>query len=593
MLNILLQKEKTYYKIINLLVVLFALSGLLGICFFINIEWVNNHLLSARSISSQMIFYIQYFRIYSLEILITLLAFSSPAIFISRERYLLIWNRIQPYFQHWWPVLLLLLLFIPLLFYPKIVYPLPYGYGGLYALFSETLAKNSFILPSLVPYYGPGGIPFAYPPLAFYLMGFITKIFSMSSLNYMRFFPSIFMLGNLLAVYFLARDLGFRKVGAFCAAFLFQTSIWNYSYHFGAEGVVRGLAFNFTLWGFIFLNRSFKGNSRKTCIIAAILFGMTILTHLNYAVFWGVLTISLFIVSPKEDLLNRFGRILLVGAGGLFIAAPWIITIIHNFGLQVFQNAARTHGATIIFELVSQPNLIASRILNPMILTEYPMFEILAVIGFFVQIIRKRFFIPVWSVLTILIIGEYFHLLSISNAFLAGLVLEDVLEFIHRQLKQAPWKTILSYGAIGSILLICIWSSYPSMVYAPSLTNDLINTAVKINEITPPSAKYLLISSDLADMEWFTYFAKREPIVSAFGSEWVGKYYQQQGYISKIQECNQLKDTLGCVLEFVKFQGLEPDVIIVKSSGIIIPPTNWLQIETTSSNYKIILPLKQ
>jgi hypothetical protein len=59
----------------------------------------------------------------------------------------------------------------------------PMGYAGLYNEISDAILENSFFLPMRIPYYGPNGIPFAYPPLAFYLEALITKLANMSVLN--------------------------------------------------------------------------------------------------------------------------------------------------------------------------------------------------------------------------------------------------------------------------------------------------------------------------------------------------------------------------------------------------------------------------
>jgi hypothetical protein len=89
-------------------------------------------------------------------------------------------------------VALILLLCAPLYFYNAIMWPMPKGFAGLYALFAETLANNRYRLLVNVPYYGPGGIPFVYPPLAIYLMAFLTNELHIAPLDYLRFVPAIF-----------------------------------------------------------------------------------------------------------------------------------------------------------------------------------------------------------------------------------------------------------------------------------------------------------------------------------------------------------------------------------------------------------------
>ena len=53
----------------------------------------------------------------------------------------------------------------------------PFRLGGLFVEFSEQIAQNGFRFPVTIPYYSEGGIPFAYPPLGFYLAGLLASTF--------------------------------------------------------------------------------------------------------------------------------------------------------------------------------------------------------------------------------------------------------------------------------------------------------------------------------------------------------------------------------------------------------------------------------
>ena len=57
----------------------------------------------------------------------------------------------------------------------------PYNGGGLYYHFSETILENNFAYPRIIPYYTDNGIPFAYPPLLFYLIAIVAKFTPLST----------------------------------------------------------------------------------------------------------------------------------------------------------------------------------------------------------------------------------------------------------------------------------------------------------------------------------------------------------------------------------------------------------------------------
>ena len=57
-------------------------------------------------------------------------------------------------------------------------FKVPFDLGGLFYQMSIEIIKNGFLLPVSIPYYYPGGLPFAYPPLPFYIQAIVIKLFS-------------------------------------------------------------------------------------------------------------------------------------------------------------------------------------------------------------------------------------------------------------------------------------------------------------------------------------------------------------------------------------------------------------------------------
>ena len=79
----------------------------------------------------------------------------------------------------------ILLRLSPLFLYP---FDSPFHLGGLFYEFSRQIAANHFQFPGIIPNYSLDGIPFYYPPLAFYFQAILIYIFS----------PAPFLTVNLL-----------------------------------------------------------------------------------------------------------------------------------------------------------------------------------------------------------------------------------------------------------------------------------------------------------------------------------------------------------------------------------------------------------
>ena len=85
-------------------------------------------------------------------------------------------------------------------------YNFPLGDGGLFAAIVKTIHANSYLLPDTVSY-NSVDIPFAYPPLGFYLVLLTSKISGMSTLWVFRFLPMAFNLLTIVSSVLLASEL--------------------------------------------------------------------------------------------------------------------------------------------------------------------------------------------------------------------------------------------------------------------------------------------------------------------------------------------------------------------------------------------------
>jgi len=82
----------------------------------------------------------------------------------------------------------------------------PINDGGLFYLMIQALRENHYRLPEYIHYNGLN-IPFAYPPLAFYIAGLLTDFFHTNIIKIMLYSPGIVLILTIPAVYYLAKLL--------------------------------------------------------------------------------------------------------------------------------------------------------------------------------------------------------------------------------------------------------------------------------------------------------------------------------------------------------------------------------------------------
>jgi len=84
-------------------------------------------------------------------------------------------------------------------------FKVPFDLGGLFYQMSIEIIKNGFLLPVSIPYYYPGGLPFAYPPLPFYIQAIIIKLFSPDIFITINALPPFFSVISLFGFFFWLR----------------------------------------------------------------------------------------------------------------------------------------------------------------------------------------------------------------------------------------------------------------------------------------------------------------------------------------------------------------------------------------------------
>mgnify|MGYP003377901321 CR=1 FL=1 len=82
----------------------------------------------------------------------------------------------------------------------------PIGDGGLFYVMIRALQNNGYRLPEFFHYNGLN-IPFAYPPLAFYLTGAINSTLKIPLLAVIQWFPAVVLTFSLFPFYRLSKTL--------------------------------------------------------------------------------------------------------------------------------------------------------------------------------------------------------------------------------------------------------------------------------------------------------------------------------------------------------------------------------------------------
>jgi Dolichyl-phosphate-mannose-protein mannosyltransferase len=466
-----------------------------------------------------------------------------------------------------WPSLFLftaLLFGAVVRFWPVITSGFPLNDGGMFHTMIVDLKANHYSLP-ISTTYNFSKIPFAYPPLGFYIAAAISDLFSVSVLTVLLWLPALVNTLSIFFFYKFAERMLNSRVTAALAVMIYALSSRAFVWQIMGGGITRAFGILFLLlmlWQAVEL---FQEYSAKRLVLT-ILFGAgAVLSHPQTALHaaLGGAWILAFYGRNKRGMLSA----LYTGLGVAFLTAPWWGTVLSRYGLQPFLSAGQTSQRT----LESYFAILSLRSLDDYLFLPI---SLLGLVGLWITFKRREFFLITWTVLAYLVDprgGGGIALLSLS--MLAGIGLLTVSLWISRSAGQ---EVIFMKRGVQVLVfgLIFYW------VLAASIFDfQLVNTSLKSNDLemigwvkSNISGKrtFLLATGREFSMsdpmqEWFPALTNQYSATTMQGLEWTHakNFFPWYDQLIAFQHCADI----GCVTDWSTRNGMEYDYLIVT-----IPP---------------------
>ncbi len=416
---------------------------------------------------------------------------------------------------------------------PVISSNFPLNDGGMFYVMIKDLISNQFRLP-LITTYNQLDIPFAYPPLSFYLVGLISKIFSIEILDIMRILPAFFSVLSILAFYLLSKQIISNQFQLICAILIFSFMPASFDWTLMGGGISRSIAFFFSLITLSFIYRLFTKGKIIDLFLVSFFSSLVILSHPESAIHTaaGALALFLFYGRNKKGVLNSILVVLII----LMLTSPWWLHVMLNFGFTPFLSAGKTG-----FYSLSQ----LSRLFHFDFTGEYgvKITGALSLIGFFWYIKNKDFFLPSWVLLNFLSEPRSATLyLTPSVSILASFTLFSIFSVLSNskndsQITADPSKYLQGFAS-GALFLILfgqwVYSAFYTTVMLTRntlLSEDDRSAFLWVKSNTPNQSKFLVLTGKppLTDQisEWFPALTERASLATIQGYEWLpGKTFE-------------------------------------------------------------------
>jgi hypothetical protein len=441
----------------------------------------------------------------------------------------------------------------------------PVNDGGLFYQMTQDLQEANYLLPANTSYNG-GEIPLSYPPFAFYVSGLLDDLTPLSLLEVYRYLPLLATCLTLPAFYLLARSLLPSKVAVLFAVLAFALIPRSFMWLLMGGGVTRSLGLLFALLALHQAYRLYAQKKGNAAWILTALCALTVLTHLETGWFLAF-SIGLFFVAFGRDKQSARYSVLIV-LWTVILTAPWWWTSVARHGLDPFLAATGSGGS--VFEGGESTRDAYLGLLQFVSTSEplFPIWGVLAFIGGVTALITRRWLLPVWWLLIIILdVRAYPTFTTLPLAMLAGIAVSDVVfpAVKHNLPLKLPanWRDginsvrrgdAMPFAAPAAVFLgLLVFATVAALLrdgglsgegmHLRSISSDERAAMAWVRQRTPESSKFLIVPESSWETartaEWFPVLADRRSVTTVQGSEWMddGEFERASRIYDQAFEC--------------------------------------------------------
>lgn len=420
-------------------------------------------------------------------------------------------------------------------------HPYPAYAGGLYLVMAEQISSNGYALPTRIPYYTETGIPFGYPPLLFYVTAVAHDLTGVPLLAFTEYVPGAVVIAYLIPYYGIAKELLGSPRRAGVATVLFAATPTVLRWHVSAGGLVRAPAMFLALSGVFVGLKLFRTGDRRWLVPGTVLFGLTVLTHPTYTVFFGLsyLLIYAFFDRTRTGLASGMA----VALGGVVLSSPWWLQVVARHGVDIFFTASGTHSG-----LAGGPERLVkfTYALNDMDVES--LFYYGAYAGVAYSLVRRRYFLPAWLAASSYFIGKNRFLFVAGSMLLSSFVFDFVLPKLRRRTSTPGRRRA---ATVGTVLVVVIAAATVGTLFSasaldlahdhspsqPQYMDDADRRGMAwMRRHTDPDDGFVVLG-DAA--EWVPLFADRTILLGPWGWEWKESsgYYREMELYDSVTTC--------------------------------------------------------
>lgn len=449
--------------------------------------------------------------------------------------------------------------------------PFPINDGGLFYRMILDLQQNNYHIPRFTTY-NLDSIPFAYPPLPFYLVGLLNTWLKIDLMFLFRFVPFLFNLIAIPFVYLFSKELveGDEVIA------LIATAFWtflppSFEWLIMGGGITRSIAFTFSILSCYYFIKYLNSRRFRYLLFGIAAGGITGLSHLEifWVMFITIVLIWLFFTKSRKNIFP----LLVFYAGCMILLIPYIYTVISQHGISPFLAGFATGKFSLSKPIKDLVLFFVTDELKTSIVA------VLSLLGVYYLAVRRQYFFVSWFlVLVILDPRSVNRSVVLPLSIIATIFLLEIFDKLftandHEVKSKRKFIFLTATNVIGIMLIsqVFILSYERSTIYTPtfdSISSSEMESMNWINDNFPANSNFVILTQasnwELDNYnEWFPALTNQKSITTVQGSEWFGKGGHDRAILiyNGFKSC--LYEDISCLQDTLKFINTQIDYVIV------------------------------
>ena len=428
--------------------------------------------------------------------------------------------------------------------------------GGMFYSMIKDLQTANFSLPMFTTY-NNAQIPFAYPPLAFYLAGILNAATNISILNILQWMPVIVTILNIPLFFYFAKQVLGSEPRAALATLVFTLTPNSYWWNIVGGGLTRALGTLFFTATVLCVHQMYQRRTKAWVVGAIVSAAGSVLSHPAWALQAVVASILVWWFFGRDK--QGISYSVTVGLGVLILTAPWWATVIQSHGIGTLLHASTVTHSRLLFWTVFFALSFTG---------EYaPVIAVFGLAGLFIHLARKDYFLIVWVLLCLFVDprgglpAAIFPFSIMAVAALADGIASRLSNLNAETSLTDGWMEALRTTSgrlfFGFFILLFVYNAYQvSNTLSYQVLGEEERKAIDWAKANTDLGDNFLILDEQGNpllsplTEWFPALAERRSIATIQGTEWLSEdrhYNEIYSAITDIHQC--LYQDVNCLLE--------------------------------------------